>query len=214
MVQKRAFIVSFEGIEACGKSTQFKMLCNFLRKKKIKFLSFSEPGSTKVGKVIRNLLLDPKFKLFPLTEALLFMACRTQLLKEKVIPNLNKAQIILFDRYIDSTLAYQFLSQNTQIDFKTALNLVKKFSFGILPDLTFVLDISLYLSLKRKKDKDRFFKKSLNFHAKVRKAYKELAKIFPKRIVILNALKSREELFKEILEILSKRCNVFMNFNL
>ncbi len=214
MVQKRAFIVSFEGIEACGKTTQFNMLCEFLRKRKIKFLNFSEPGSTKVGFAIRELLLSSDFKPYPLTEALLFMACRVQLLREKVIPSLKKVKVVLFDRYIDSTLAYQFLAQKIDMDLKESYKLVKKFSLGIVPDLTFLLDINPRDSLERKKDTDRFFKKPLIFHQRVRKAYKKLTKAFPERIVVLDALKSKEEIFSEILAIFSRRCRNSIDFSL
>ena len=107
MTKKKAFLISFEGVEGTGKSTQSKLVSNYLRSKGLKVAFFREPGTTVAGEKIRDILLHGKAKLNHFSETLLFIAARTQLVNEKIKPVAQNKDIIILDRYIDATVAYQ-----------------------------------------------------------------------------------------------------------
>ncbi len=196
-------LISFEGIDGAGKSTQVRLLADHLKECGISSVICYEPGGTEIGDSIREILLNPEYKhMSPLTELLLFYASRCQLLEEVVIPALNQDKVILLDRFIDSTYAYQGYGRG--IDLNTISLLNKLILRGIRPDRTFLLDISVEEALRRKKKHDRFDEESVDFLKKVRSGYREIAEAEPDRIKIIDAKKPVLEIAKEILEALEE----------
>ncbi len=183
MTKKRALIISFEGIEGTGKSTQCRLLSSYLRKKGLRVMIMREPGSSAIGEEIRRILLHGKGKLTPLTETLLFLAARSQLCAEKIRPNLVKKDVIILDRYIDATMAYQ--GYGVGVD----RSLIKRLNAGavkeLVPDVTLLLDVAPKTGLARSGRNDRFERRTFVFFEKVRRGYLALAKADPKRIKII-----------------------------
>ncbi len=183
MSRKRAFLISFEGIEGTGKSTQSRLLINYLKKKGLKVSFFREPGSSSIGEDIRNILLHGKGKITPFAETLLFAAARGQLCRQKIRPVLWKKDVIILDRYYDATAAYQGYGSGCSLVLIEQLN---KFAVeDIIPDLTILLDISPRIGLKRSGRGDRFERRKINFHEKVRNGYLQLAKKHSRRIKVV-----------------------------
>lgn len=205
-MKKKPFIVSFEGIEGSGKTTQFNDFLRRLKKSRLSVLALREPGSTALGEKVRNILLNSYCKIDPLTETLLFCAARVQMIREKILPLKGKVDIIVLDRFFDSTLAYQGSNKNLDLDYKYFEKMVIGLALGVEPDLTFVFDLSPGVSLRRKRDKDRFFMKKIQFHRGVRLFYRKLAKKFPRRIVVVDAAKSRGDVSKMVWEKFLKKC--------
>ncbi|MDD5043997.1 MAG: dTMP kinase [Candidatus Omnitrophica bacterium] len=194
--------ITFEGSEGSGKSTQSKLLCAYLKKKGYKTLFIREPGATKVGEKIRGILLDTKNKsLLPVCETLLYMAARSQLVEEVIVPALKKGTIVVADRFLDSTLAYQGYGLGIDIN---AIRSIGRFATrGIAPDLTIFLDQDVASGLKHRcLTRDRIEERSFCYHLRVRRGYLKLAKAEPKRIKIVKVhdhkLKTQEKIRKLI----------------
>jgi dTMP kinase len=190
-----SLFVTFEGGEGCGKSTQSRLLFKRLQQLAIPSILVHEPGITELGKKITKLLKWSKdIKISPIAELMLFNASRAQLVEEVIRPNLKKGEIVICDRYADSTTAYQGYGRG--IDLKTVTAVNSTGMQGILPDLTILMDIDVEAGLKRKKDKkpDRFEAEKIGFHKRVREGYLKLAKAEPKRWLVIDALKSKEEI--------------------
>ena len=196
----RGHFVTFEGGEGSGKSTHIKFTSSLLRRKGYKVIVFREPGSTRLSEKIRNILLHFKGRISPQTELFLYLASRTQFIKEKLLKALTKYDFVICDRFSDSTLVYQGYGLGLEIN--KIEPIVRFASFGIKPDLTIVLDLNPKKALLRiKRKKDRIEKRPLTFHQKLRKGYKLLAEKDPKRIKIINA-KDKKLVQKSIVEIL------------
>jgi len=195
---KKAIIVSFEGIDGCGKSTQAKKFVNYLRKNNFDTLFFKEPGTTKIGKKLRKILLSKNDDISFFTELLLYLAARNELVEKKILPEIFKKKIIVLDRFIDSTLAYQGYGRKLPLEFiEKAHQIILR---GIKPDLTFVIDSPAHeLKTAIGKNPDRL-EKSLKFQERVRKGYKTIATEEPERVKIVKR-KSIEQTFKQILDI-------------
>ena len=184
----KGLFVTFEGIEGSGKSTQIKLLANFIKSKiKKKVFLTREPGGTKISEKLRKLVIhDLHSKSNSLTELFLLFAARAEhydLIKNK----LNKGYIVLCDRYVDSTIAYQHYNGNIKLE---VINYIQKLiDKGHKPNLTFLLDINPSLGKKRmskrNKKKDRFDKEPVNKMNKVRKAFKKIALLNKNRIVLI-----------------------------
>jgi len=186
--------ITLEGSEGCGKSTQAKLLCRYLKKKKKKVLHLREPGGIKISERIRNILLDVKNKkMTKECEVLLYMAARAQLVEEVVVPALQKGMIVVCDRFLDSTLAYQGYGCGVDIGF---INKIGEFATqGVQPHLTFLLDMQTHKGLSRiSKAKDRIEQRSLKYHNKVRQGYLAIAKKDPRRVKVIKAHQSREKI--------------------
>ncbi|MEA1939836.1 MAG: dTMP kinase, partial [Candidatus Caldatribacteriota bacterium] len=210
---KKGLLITFEGLEGCGKTTQVKMLFKFLNKKRIPLIITKEPGGTKIGDKIRKILLDQKnngmdYK----AEMLLFLASRSENVRLNIMPALEKGKIVISDRFFDSTTAYQGYGRGINIDTIKDLNslVVNK----AVPDLTFFLDIEPKVGLKRSTsfsdskeirfEEEFISKKVINgkfFLDRVRDGYYKIAKNNAKRIKIIDANRSKEEMFDDIIEI-------------
>ncbi|MCJ7595865.1 MAG: dTMP kinase [Desulfobacterales bacterium] len=198
--------ITFEGIEGCGKTTQMRRLKDGLRAYGVPFVSTLEPGGTEIGKKVRQILLDSRNRnLTPLAELLLYSADRAQHVEEVIRPALDQDKWLICDRYFDATVAYQGLARGQDLGLIQFLN--GKVTGGISPDITFLLDcpveIGLSRALKRNeeqksKGQDRFEREKIAFHQKVRKAYLDLAKEYPKRFAVIDATMDVEDVEKEI----------------
>lgn len=203
---KKAIIVSFEGIDGCGKTTHVKKFYEYLIKKGINAIILHEPGGTKTGERIRKILLDRNEKIGNWCELFLYLASRAQLVEEKIKKYLQKNCVIILDRYIDSTFAYQGYGR------EIPLNLIKKIhdSFlnkNYLPDITFLIDADpiTLIQIMKKKKKDRIEKENLEFQKRVREGYLEIAKQ-TKRIKVIER-NDIEKTFQNIIEEWEKFIN-------
>lgn len=184
---RKGLLITFEGGEGCGKSTHSMLLASYLKKKKYNVVKTLEPGATKVGKMIRKILLNGKEKLDALSEILLFAVDRVEHVKNVIEPELEKKKIIVCDRYIDSTTAYQMGGRKLSKNLVSFLN--KKASFGIVPDVTIYLDVSYNEAMKRvdrRSKRDKFEKEKKAFHENVRKMYIKIAKNESGRVRSIN----------------------------
>ncbi|MDA8688321.1 dTMP kinase [Candidatus Pelagibacter bacterium] len=210
MYKKKPFFIVFEGVEGCGKSFQSKKLQINLKKKNIKTLLTREPGGTKSAELIRNLILkdyfnkESKEKFDKYTDTLLYLAARNEHIKNKIKPALKKKIIVICDRFIDSTLAYQVYGKKININF---INNIHKFILnGIKPNLTFVLKVSpnsSKLRLKNRRSKNRYDNFSQFFYTKAQKSFLKIAKN-KKNYVILDSSNNDNNLEKKIFKIVCK----------
>jgi len=198
----RGFI-SFEGIEGSGKSTQAKLLSENLRSKGYNVLLTEEPGGTKIGHKIREILLNPENSMNPLTELLLYSACRAEHVREVIYPALMQGSIVICDRFSDSTIAYQGYARGIDLTVIEILNDIV--APGLKPFVSFLLDIDIKEGLRRnmKAQKgDRFELETIEFHNRVRNGYLKIAKEEPLRVKVIDASKGVEEVNRNIIEAL------------
>lgn len=196
--------ITFEGSEGCGKSTQSRMLYNYLRNRGYKVIYIREPGGTKVSEKIRKILLDAKNSaISPICEMLLYMAARAQVVNEIISPAIAAGKIVICDRFLDSTLAYQGYGLGMDILF---IRRAGDFATGkIKPDLTIFLDLPVREGLVyRKHRKDRIERRSLNYHSRVRNGYLKLAAAEPERIKVVKVAKEKKETQGKIRNLIEK----------
>jgi dTMP kinase len=203
----KGLFITFEGSEGCGKSTQSRLLYEYLKKKRCKVIYVREPGGTKISEKIRKVLLDPKNHITPICETLLYMAARAQIVNEIIRPALSKGKIIICDRFLDSTVAYQ--GYGLGIDIKTIKYIGDFVTGGIKPDLTILLDLDTKKGLRAcGRVKDRIEERSLAYHLRVRRGYLKIASSEPKRIKIVRVAKDKyitqEKIRKLVLELIKK----------
>ena len=199
--------ITFEGVEGCGKSTQIKLLKEFLENKKNDFLATREPGGPKISEMIRKMLLDPENKeMLPETEMLLYMASRSQHTGEWILPALNSGKFVICDRFYDSTIAYQGAARNLD---RQMIDMIRIYAtYGLKPDLTILIDIPAEIGLGRisGREIDRLEQESLSFHKKVRQGYLDIAKAEPKRFLVIDGEQKieaiQEEIRNKIIEIM------------
>ncbi len=202
-------LITFEGIDGCGKSTQIEMLQKLLRKKNFKCNVFREPGGVNISEQIRELLLNASSEIDPATELLLFSSARSQLVAEKVIPLLSQGMVVILDRFYDSTTAYQgYGRQSVEIEKIHLLNEIA--SHGLKPDVTYYLAIPFEEAWKRRKGEsdDRMESSGYPFFEKVISGYEKLAEQ-EERIIRLDALKQTSEIHSELVEDLASRFSQF-----
>lgn len=179
--------ITFEGIEAAGKSTLIAALANDLRLDGLNVLVTREPGGTPLGDGIRRIFLDPATAVDPLAEALLMNASRAQLTAAVIAPAARAGTTILCDRFFDATIAYQGYGRGLDVEMLLELSLLA--TNRIAPDLTFLIDIPAALSRERlaaRGDSDRLEREGLEFHERIRAGYWEIAARFKHRIVVLD----------------------------
>ena len=190
-------IISFEGIEGVGKSTQINLLKDYLESKNYLIEIYREPGSTPVGEKIRDILLDSNNDLSNETELLLMFAARSELIDKKI--NTSQCDYLLLDRFYDASMAYQGYGRKLSKDFITTLT---TFINCPIPDLSFLLDISVKEGFQRKNNdvKDRIESSSNDFFNKVRKGYKAIAKANKNRFEIINAANDIDKIHQIIIK--------------
>ena len=200
----RGAFITFEGSEGSGKSTHSKLLCAYLRSRGFKIVFIREPGSTRIGEKIRKILLDKKNDRMAMeTEMLLYMASRAQLIQEVILPALKARKVVICDRFLDSTLAYQGYGAGLDL---AAIKSVGRFAtLSVKPDLTIFLDIDTEAGLSRTgKTKDRIEERPISFHQRVRQGYLKLARLEPGRIKVVRVNHSRAKTQKQIRQFAEK----------
>jgi dTMP kinase len=200
--------ITFEGPEGAGKTTQIKRVHQYLQKRRVPCLVVREPGGTIIGDRVREILLDPgrsemKWK----TEVLLYASSRAQLVNEVIRPHLDQGFVVLCDRYIDSSLAYQGYGAEKDVEEVRKLN--QWATDGLMPDRTYLLDIPVEVGrkrlLSRGRKKDRMELKEKKFHERVRKGFRQIASEEPSRFCTIRAEQSGDKVFQEIVEDLNAR---------
>ena len=179
-------LIAFEGVEGAGKSTQLDLLRDELERRGHEVVVTREPGGTPVGERVREVLLDPATGLDPRAEALLFAAARAQLVEQVIRPALERGAVVLCDRYLDSSLAYQGAGRGLG---RGSVQEVNRFATGgLLPDLVVLLDLDPASGLRRRSGElDRIEAQDLAFHRRVRQAFCDLAAADPGRFAVVDA---------------------------
>ena len=182
-------LITFEGIEGSGKSTQIERLSSYLMDKGLPVLTTLEPGGTPLGIKLREVLLNSKAdEIIPLSELFLYLAERAQHVREMIIPALSEGKIVISDRFLDATVAYQGYGRNLDLTLIEKLNGLA--SQGIKPDLTILLDMETTSGIERARrggKGDRLEKEGNFFHNRVREGYLRIAALEPERVKIVNA---------------------------
>ena len=189
-------LITFEGCDGGGKTTQLRLLAERLKQTKRAFLALREPGGTDIGETVRSILLQKKrSSLCAEAELLLFEAARAQLVHEVIRPALNEGKIVLCDRFMDSTTAYQGAGRHLSLK---AIDVMNAFATGdVCPDVTFLLDVPPEISRQRVlqrtfNDLDRMEGEELSFYERVREGYLRLATTHPERIIVVDACCDKE----------------------
>ena len=193
----QGLFITFEGPDGCGKTTQMKLLAEYFTKNGKEVVLTREPGGKGLGEKVREILLNYDGEVSDRCESFLFLADRAQNIDIIVNPAVKQGKIVLCDRHIDSTVAYQGYGRGLDIERINMLNNLA--TNGKKPDLTFVFDVDVETSMKRVgKEKDRMESAGMEFHNRVRQGYLELAKQEPQRIKVIDATKSIEEIHKKV----------------
>lgn len=204
-------LISFEGIDGSGKSTQINLLSDWLSEKDIEFIVVREPGSTSISEGIRNILLDTQnLQLCSESESFLFLSARAQLVKEIIDPALQSSKFVICDRFIDSTLAYQGYGRGMDIPKLDAMN---NMAIGdCIPGKTFLLDLDFQTSINRKDDSenDRMESAGIEFMNRVRNGYLQIATQNLTRITLLDSDEERSSIFNKITATL---CSIYKELN-
>lgn len=208
-------LISFEGGDGSGKSTQLKLLADYLSSRGRACVCTREPGGTNLGKLIRKVLLEVgDEKISSQTEIFLYLADRAQHVQQVIQPALASGKIVLCDRFTDSTLAYQGYGRGADLRVLRQMNLIA--SGGIVPELTLLLNCPVELGLSRTAQRmeeqramqsreDRFEREQVEFHERVRQGFQELARAEPERIHVLDASRSIREVHEQIKEIVERK---------
>lgn len=197
-------LITFEGIDGCGKSVQARKVFNYLKKLKREVILLREPGSTPVAEKLRKILLDKKLEIPDLTELLLYEAARSELTALKIKPALANGVVVLCDRFYDSTTAYQ--GYGRKLNIKMVKSLHKIATANIVPDLTLVFDVDLKTAAKRRgKTPDRLESQSLAFHRRVRKGFQEIARAEKRRVKLIDCSPLPDLVFEQVKTILKRR---------
>ncbi len=198
-MEGKGWFITFEGPDGSGKSTQLQLLKDYLTAQGKEFLFTREPGGTAVSEKIRELILDPEYKeMMPLTEALLYAASRAQLVAQVLRPALDEGKLVICDRFLDSSIAYQAYGRKLgpvveQVN-EAAVD-------GLVPDLTFLLMVDPDTGRSRIGEGclDRLEAECIEYRQEVYRGYQELARRFPERILLIDGTRPVEEIHQEIL---------------
>ncbi|MEO1761703.1 MAG: dTMP kinase [Cyanobacteria bacterium J06629_18] len=202
-------LIVFEGVEGCGKTTQMQLCYEWLQSLGIAVVTTREPGGTELGLHLRSLLLEntKDEAISATTELLLYAADRSQHVEQELLPNLKSGKIILCDRYLDSTVAYQGYGRNLDINLIHQLNSIA--TSGLKSDLTLWLDLDVEQGMARKRksgDKaDRIEQEKIDFHRRVQKGYKDQAALSPERNLKIEADLNKEDVQKQIRQVLTSK---------
>ena len=200
--------ITFEGTEGSGKTTQIGRLVKELSEANYSVQSTREPGGTTVGDQIRSILLNPlNERLFPTSELLLYAASRAQHVREVIVPALKNGEIVISDRFADASVAYQSYGRNLNLTLITQLNRIA--TDGLVPDLTFLLDLPVEIGLQRASSSrgtlDRIEREKLEFHRRVQTGYLSIAEESPDRIKVVDATQSMDVIYQEIWSTIQKK---------
>lgn len=207
---RTGFFITIEGCDGVGKTTHSFLLAESLKKKSLDVISIREPGGTKTGELIRD-LVKGKIEVSPMAELLLFQAARADLVEKIIKPALFEKKIVIADRFIDSTIAYQGYGRGIKIDDIHILNGIS--SNNIVPNVSILLDLPISTSLNRSKNRDqkrqrnqtRFEDESIEFHKKVLQGFRSIAKENPDRWNIVNTSENKKLVAKKILNIITAK---------
>jgi dTMP kinase len=192
--------ITFEGGEGTGKTTLIKDIAIILGEQH-EVITTREPGGSMIAEAIRDIILNPKYKgVTPYTEALLLAASRAQHLDEIILPALKQNKIVLCDRYLDSSLAYQAYARDLGFDFVLSIN---KYATQNMPNLTFYIDLDPKVGISRISNRekyDRLDQETFSFHEKVRQGYLKIAKMYPDRMVTINGDQPIEVITNQIIQ--------------
>ena len=197
--------ITLEGPEGSGKTSHIPHLVEYLRKRGYTVFPTREPGGTSIGEQIRDVIHSLKnLEMRPRTETLLYQAARAQIVEQVIIPRLSAGEIVLSDRYYDSTIAYQ--GYGHQQDLEQVRQLVKYATGGLVPDLTILLDVDVKVGLKRRKQSDlewnRMDAHEVAFYERVRRGYHEMVKAEPSRWVVMDAEQRWESVQEELRKVI------------
>ena len=198
--------ITFEGIEGCGKTTQSKLLCEALIDRGFPVVYTREPGGTPAAEELRSFLLKPRDEKFPpFAELSVYEAARAFHVENLIRPSLQEGAVVICDRFIDSTVAYQGYGRGLDISLIDRLN--REATGGLKPDLTVLIDLPVEEAFRRISDrrKDRMESEALEFHRRVREGFLKLSKREPERFLVLDGTKSVEELHRRILSEVLRR---------
>ena len=204
---KKGYFISVEGTDGSGKSTQIELLNEYFKKTDKDFIYVREPGGTSISEQIRGMILNKdNAEMCPQTEMLLYAAARAQLIHQVIIPALNEGKIVICDRFVDSSFAYQSFGRG--IPLETVMSVNDSAVDGVMPDLTLLFDLSPEDAALRRKERgeaeDRLESESGKFHADVYRGYKTLADMMSDRIKVIDARMSREEIHKEVIRLIEE----------
>ena len=204
---KRGKFITFEGCDGCGKSTQLKLLSEYLTAQNIPHIFTREPGGGKISEAIREILLSGKnMEMTDECEALLYAASRVQHLYDRVEPALSEGKLVICDRYVDSSLAYQAYARGLGEEFVSRINDYALKNYA--PDVTIFIDLSPKDAFARKHgadQNDRLELAGMEFHERVYAGYKKIASAEPERVVCVDGKKSPEEIFGDVLAVLKEK---------
>ncbi|MDR1489752.1 MAG: dTMP kinase [Desulfovibrio sp.] len=211
--------ISFEGIEGSGKSTTLNSLCAALADEGISFVRTNEPGGSAIGRALRPLLLDRDQQLAQLAELFGFLADRAQHVSAVIRPALEIGDVVISDRYADSTIAYQGYGWGMDINMLNWLN--QTVTGGLAPDLTILFDLEVEDGLRRvfsrnadragQTTEERFEAEPIDFHRRVREGYLKLAEMHPQRFRLVDASLPQEMVYGQITDILAERCSIYLS---
>ncbi|MDX2186639.1 MAG: dTMP kinase [Opitutaceae bacterium] len=207
---RKGILISFEGSEGAGKSTQIARLAQRIQDRGHDVISTREPGGTEIGEQIRNIIVHNSKgdEMRAETELLLFAAARAQLVRETIVPALLNGTVVLSDRFLDSTTVYQGIARNLALG---PVNQINRFAIGnVMPDLTVVIDVPTEVSLARIRQRasdlpDRMERENIDFYEKVREGYLVLAKGMPERIIVVDGTQPEDEIEAEIWNTVGQR---------
>ncbi len=198
--------ITFEGTDGSGKTTQIKLLEAYMKEKGYEVILSREPGGTRVSEIIRDIILNPENKeIVPLTEMILYAASRAQHVAEVIQPAVKSGKIVICDRFVDSSYAYQ--GAGREMDLKMIADVNRVAINGMVPDITFFLDIDPEVAIKRRINStgaDRIEQEKLDFHKRVYDGYKKLSILYPDRIKTIDAANSVDDISAQIKEYIDE----------
>lgn len=197
---RKGLFITVEGTDGCGKTTQIKLMEEYLRSKGYTIVFTREPGGTRIGEEIRSLILEPSnVEMGYIAEMLLYASSRAQHVSELVKPAVMSGKVVICDRFVDSSYVYQGFGRG--IDFKVVESVNNIAIDGMIPDLTFFFDVSPEISLQRRiasTGADRIENENMEFHRKVYEGYKKLISIYPDRIKSIDSSRDIASIFEEV----------------
>ena len=206
-MEKRGKFITYEGCDGCGKRTQLRLMSEYLTKAGIPHIFTREPGGGKISEAIREILLNGKnAEMTDECEALLYAAARAQHLKDRVEPALAQGKLVICDRYVDSSIAYQAYARGLGLDFVKKINAFALEKY--LPDATVFIDLTPEEAFARKKgadENDRLEQAGMQFHKRVYAGYDEIAKGEPERVIRIDGNATPEEIFQNVLSALQQK---------